>query len=133
MDGEIASLRRLFQTVKDKRASNASHKLDDILMSGYAMFASKYPSILSFEQQSVMDRANLKSVYGVEQLCSDTQLRDVLDPIDPKFLRDEFPKKFKTLRKTGLINEFAHKIGMFKFLTKVVYTFFLNLKIKILF
>lgn len=111
MDGEIASLRRLFQTVKDKRASNASHKLEDILMSGYAMFALKYPSILSFEQQSVMDRANLKSVYGVEQLCSDTQLRDVLDPIDPKFLRDEFPKKFKTLRKTGLINEFAYKIG----------------------
>ena len=61
MDGEIASLRKSFQTVKDKRTSNASHKLDDILMSGYAIFTLKYPSILNFEQQSIMDRANLKS------------------------------------------------------------------------
>lgn len=115
MDGEIASLRKLFQTVKDKRASNASHKLDDILMSGYAIFALKYPSILNFEQQSIMDRANLKSIYGIGKICSDTQLRDVLDPIDPKFIRDEFSEKFKTLRKTGLVKEFAYKIGGTKY------------------
>ena len=54
MDGEIASLRRLFQTVKDKRASNASHKLDDILMSGYAMFALKYPSIFSSKFKQIL-------------------------------------------------------------------------------
>ena len=115
MDSEIASLRKLFQTVKDKRASNTSHKLDDILMSGYAIFALKYPSILNFEQQSIMDRANLKSVYGIDKICSDTQLRDVLDAIDPQFIRDEFSEKFKTLRKTGLVKEFAYKIGGTKY------------------
>jgi len=52
MDDEIASLRRLFQAVKDKRASNASHKLDDVLMSGYAMFALKYPSILREDEKN---------------------------------------------------------------------------------
>lgn len=115
MDGEIASLRKLFQTVKDKRASNASHKLDDTLMIGYAIFALKYPSVLSFEQQSIMDRANLKSVYGIDKICSDTQLREILDPIDPQFIRDEFAEKFKTLRKTGLVKEFAYKIGGTKY------------------
>ena len=35
MDGEITSLRKLFEKVEDKRASNASHKLEDILMSGF--------------------------------------------------------------------------------------------------
>ena len=35
MDVEISKLETLFSEVKDKRASNSSHKLKDILMSGY--------------------------------------------------------------------------------------------------
>jgi hypothetical protein len=38
MDNELAELRELFATIEDKRAKNASHKLDDIFMSGFAMF-----------------------------------------------------------------------------------------------
>ena len=32
LDSEILELRKIFKGVEDKRASNASHKLDDILM-----------------------------------------------------------------------------------------------------
>ena len=54
LDGEISELRKIFQGVEDKRASNTSHKLDDILMSGYSMFSLKYTSLLDFEQQTVV-------------------------------------------------------------------------------
>lgn len=111
MDNEISDLRKIFQGVKDKRASNASHKLDDILMCGYSMFSLKYTSLLDFEQQTVVEKSNLQSVFGIEKICSDVQLRAVLDKIEPRFLRDLFPKKFATLRKTGLLDEFAYKIG----------------------
>jgi Transposase DDE domain len=111
LDNEISTLRTIFQTVKDKRASNTSHSLDDILMCGYALFSLKYTSLLDFEQQTVVEKSNLKTVFGIEKVCSDVQLRSVLDKINPVFLRDLLPKKFATVRKTGLLDEFAYKIG----------------------
>jgi hypothetical protein len=116
MDNEITKLRDVFNQVEDKRASNACHKLPDILMSAYAMFSLKCPSLLNFEQQTVVEKANLTRVYGIEKTCSDVQLRSVLDPINPQFLRNLFPKKFETLRQTGLLKEFQYKIGFSDYL-----------------
>jgi Transposase DDE domain len=110
-DSEISHLRNIFQGVEDSRAANTSHKLDDILMCGYSMFALKYTSLLDFEQQTIVEKSNLSSVFGIEKICSDVQLRAVLDKMNPVFLRNLFPEKFATLRKTGLLDEFAHKIG----------------------
>ncbi len=112
LDNEISTLRKIFQSVKDKRAFNVSHNLDDILMCGYALFSLKYTSLLDFEQQTVVEKSNLKTVFGIEKVCSDVQLRSVLDKIDPIFLRDLFPAKFATVRKTGLLDEFTYKIGL---------------------
>jgi hypothetical protein len=117
MDDEILKLRAVFNQVEDKRASNACHKLPDILMSGYAMFSLKCPSLLNFEQQTVVEKANLSRVYGIEKTCSDVQLRSVLDSINPQFLRNLFPKKFETLRQTGLLKEFQSKIGFLDYLS----------------
>ena len=44
-------------------------------------------------------------------MCSDTQLRDVLDTIDPKFIRDEFSVKFGQLKKAGILKDFRYKLG----------------------
>ena len=44
-DAEIAKLREIFESVEDKRAKNASHKLSDIFMSGFFMFSFKHASL----------------------------------------------------------------------------------------
>jgi hypothetical protein len=111
LDGEIAVLREEFKLVKDNRAKNASHKMSDILMSGFAMFSLKYSSLLDFEQQNQVEAHNLATIYGIQTVCSDTQLREVLDQVDPSFIRQIFPKKFAALRKTGILDEFGYKIG----------------------
>ena len=111
LDNEISALRKIFQGVVDKRASNASHKLDDILMCGYSMFSLKYTSLLDFEQQTFVEKSNLMTVFGIEKICSDVQLRAVLDKVDPLFIRNLFSRKFGTLQKTGLLDEFSYKIG----------------------
>jgi hypothetical protein len=110
-DIEILKMRQSFELVEDKRAKNSSHKLPDILMMGFAMFALKYPSLYDFEQQTEVEKKNLQRVYGIEKICSDTQLRDVLDSINPDFLRQLFPKKFDNLEKIGVLEEFGYKIG----------------------
>ena len=116
MDSEIKSLQTIFEQVKDKRAKNTSHKLSNILMSGYAMFALKHASLLSFEKQNQVESANLKTVFGIERVCSDVQLRSVLDNVDPQFIRGLFPKKFDLLRKSGILDDFTFKIGSLSYL-----------------
>lgn len=116
MDGEITKLESLFGGVEDKRASNSSHKLEDILMSGYAMFSLKHPSLHSFKEQNKIEKINLKEVYGISKLCSDTQMRRVLDKIDPIFIRDYFSKQFKLLEKAGTVRDYHYKIGSKKYL-----------------
>ena len=116
MDSEIGLLRGLFESVADKRASNTVHKLSDILMSGFAMFSLKYLSVLEFEQQTVVERENLRNVYGIEKICSDVQMRRVLDNHDPDFIRKEYAKRFKALQNTGLLEDYTYKIGSSSYL-----------------
>ena len=116
MDAEIEQLQNLFKEVKDKRASNSRHKLKDILMSGYAMFSLKYPSLLNFEEQNKLEKLNLKAVYGIEKNCSDTNLRKVLDEVNPNFIRKYFSKKFNLLEDSGFISDYQYKISSKKYL-----------------
>lgn len=64
MDGEISKLEELFGGVEDKRASNSSHKLKDILMGGYAMFSLKHPSLHSFKEQNKVEKSISKRFMG---------------------------------------------------------------------
>ena len=110
-DSQISELRTVFEQVKDSRRSNIQYSLPDICMSGYALFALKHDSLLSFETQTKAEKHNLETVFGLKQLPSDTQLRAVLDRVDPTFLRNQLAVKFETLRKTGIIKEFGYAIG----------------------
>jgi Transposase DDE domain len=116
MDSELAELRELFATIEDKRAKNASHKLDDIFTSGFAMFNLKYSSLLEFEQLTQFEKKNIKTVYGINSLCSDDQLRRVLDTQNPDFMRIQFVKQFKKLEKVGVLKEYNYKIGSVEYL-----------------
>lgn len=116
MDGELTKARQLFEKIPDPRAGNIVYRLSDIFMSGLAMFSLKYESLLNFDQQTAMERANLKAVYGVEEVCSDTHLRRLLDSQPPDPIRDSFVDRFKDLQLTGLLSEYEYKIGSDKYL-----------------
>ncbi|MEL6968922.1 MAG: hypothetical protein AAFO02_02035, partial [Bacteroidota bacterium] len=60
MDAEIRKARWLFDGIADYRAGNTVHQLSDVFMSGLAMFSLKYHSLLDFDQQTIIERENLK-------------------------------------------------------------------------
>lgn len=101
-DDLIAELRSDFTQIPDHRAANVVHKLPDILMSAYAIFSLKYPSLLCFEQQSAVEQTNLQSLFGIEKICSDAQMRRVLDEVSPDQLQELFPKRFDLLTRVGI-------------------------------
>lgn len=103
----LASARRRFEGFKDPRGKNVVYTLPDILMSGLAMFQMKYPSLHAFERQTTAERHNLQTIFGVGDLCTDAQLRNVLDLIAPESLRPVFGSYYEQLCEAGLAEEYA--------------------------
>ena len=87
----VDELRSDFNQIPDHRGPNVVYPLSDILMSAYAIFNLKYPSLLCFEQQSQTERSNLKSLFGIDKICSDAQMRRVLDEVCPLLYKAYLP------------------------------------------
>lgn len=85
--------------------------LESILMASFAVFALKCPSLLSFEKLfmgGLTERRNenLKRLFRLEKVPSDTQLRDVLDLIDYKQYQIIFKKIFLYLQRSKSLELF---------------------------
>jgi hypothetical protein len=80
-----------FEQVKDHRRRNTSIRLSDQLKSAYAMFSLKYPSMLMLEQGRLKDEEkNLRSLFGIKKIPSDTTMRETLDEVSPEVLQGMF-------------------------------------------
>ena len=71
--GLIKEVRACFERIEDN-GNGKVFSLSDCLMSGFAVFSLKYPSLLQFDQGREDDlvRADLKSLYGIDRAPSDT-------------------------------------------------------------
>ncbi len=88
----IAEIRRTVSAIPDYGTGRFSYSLVDVLMSGAAVFGLKFPSLLKFDEnrQEKHIRHNLQTLYGVAQAPSDTQMREILDPLEPAELDKVF-------------------------------------------
>ncbi len=109
--GMLACLRRSFARIKDHRTqSKTKISLVDSLMSGVAMFGMKCPSLLDFDKnrnhQIVSE--NLQALYGVGTTPCDTQMREILDPVDPGALRQGFTDLFALLQRGKALEQYNY-------------------------
>lgn len=80
----------------------------DCIMSGLAVFGFKFPSLLQFEK-SKMARAiskNLKKLYGINVVPSDTTMRERLDILPIEHFRRPFKKLFAHLQRGKMLERF---------------------------
>lgn len=104
-DGLIRFVKEELNLVVDHRASEVGICLGDALQSAYAMFVLKSPSLLAFDTE--MDaNPNLKTIFKIERVPSDTQLRVILDNVKPSSLRKPFSKLFSKLQRAELLEKY---------------------------
>ena len=88
--GLIEVLRNRFGRIKDGRSStHITYSLADTLIAAFAMFSLKYPSLLQFDRDARGEDArssNLRKVFGLDGIPSDTQMRAIIDPVAPENL-----------------------------------------------
>ena len=96
--------------IPDYRPKNRHKKisLHDAIMSGLAVMHLKYPSLLRFDEdcKEKPDKLkNLKALYGVEQVPSDSHLRDMLDPIETRYFRKFFTSLFSYVQRSERLKQ----------------------------
>jgi hypothetical protein len=97
----IKTIHNCFSKIKDPSNRTGKISLTNCLMSCFAIFSLKYPSLLSFEIEKKLPKAisNLKKLYLIEHPPSDTYMRERLDVLDPKTLRPAFKKVFSSIQR----------------------------------
>ena len=86
-----------FASLPDYRVGDPEIALADALMSAFAMFSLKAPSLLAFDKERA--EGNLHTIYGIERVPCDTHMREILDPVSPKLLRPVFKSVFRQLQR----------------------------------
>jgi len=103
-DGLFRHIREGMARIKDHRPMNVSIPLVDALMSGLALFTLKDPSLLAFDKRREVPE-NLRQIFGIEEIPSDTQLRTILDEVNPSRLRPLYKGVFSQLQRGKVLEE----------------------------
>jgi len=96
--GLFRRVRQGFSRVKEHRTGKERVSLGDTLMSGFALFSLKDPSLLAFDERRE-EPENLHTVYQLEQIPCDTQMRTILDDVDPDELRPVYKDVFRQIQR----------------------------------
>ncbi len=82
--------------------------LADCLMSALAMFSLKSPSLLAFDQGRAepIVQENLRMLFKIEKVPCDTHMREVLDEVDPKELRECYLTVFHDAQRGKLLERY---------------------------
>lgn len=107
-DSLYRRLHQNFDEIKDHRGSNSSYKLVDILSSAFAMFSLKSASLLDFTLRSQVEDQNLGQVFKISKVCSDTQMRQVLDKVSANTVRGLLSSVFKQLKGSSWFQSYGY-------------------------
>jgi hypothetical protein len=96
-DALFRLVRSGFAGLPDRRLDDTEISLTDALMSAFAMFSLKAPSLLAFDKERAA--GNVHTIYGIERVPCDTYMREILDPVSPKVLRPVFTSVLRQLQR----------------------------------
>src|SRR5882724_9358819 len=84
-DALFPLVRSGFNNIPDPRWGDVDIALPDALMSAFAMFSLKSPSLLAFDKERA--EGNVATIYGIERVPCATPMRAILDLVSPTWLR----------------------------------------------
>jgi Transposase DDE domain len=112
-DSLFRVLRAHFGSLPDPRSAAVEIPLGDTLMSAFAMFALKDPSLLAFDHRRRDPNDNFRTLSGIHRVPCDSQMRAVLDPVDPADLRPPFRAVFHRLQRGQVLKRFVYQDGYY--------------------
>jgi hypothetical protein len=111
-DPLIRQIRLRGKQLPDPRnPADCDYSMADAVMSALAMFSLKDPSLLAFEKRRYDE--NIKNLFRVLKVPSDTQMRTILDPLEPDLLRPLFNDVFTQLQRGKALEPYVFHQGCY--------------------
>ncbi|MGK5095398.1 ISNCY family transposase [Deltaproteobacteria bacterium TL4] len=87
---------------------NLRYSVKDAALGAFSVFFSQSPSFLSHQRQRHQSQGknNAQTLFGIEQIPSDPQIRNLLDPVAPDELHSVFSETFEKLEQQGYLQEY---------------------------
>lgn len=101
-DQFVCDIQQVFADLPDYRhfSPNQRYSMRDAALGAFSMFFSQSPSFLAYQQEmeQAQGRSNAGSLFGIEKIPSDNQIRNLLDPVAPELLYPIFENTFSRLQ-----------------------------------
>src|SRR3984893_6556917 len=110
-DSLFRLLHTRFDDIPDARTDARDIPLGDALMSAFAMFSLKDASLLAFDERRQDPNDNFRTIYGIDRVPCDTQMRALLDPLDPEQLKPLFGVVFRRRQRGKSLAAFVYLDG----------------------
>jgi len=108
-DDLIEEFHRVLEGLPDYRTGqNTTYSIKDAVLGAFSVFFTQSPSFLAHQQtmKRTKGRSNAESIFGIEKVPCDNQIRQLLDPIAPSYLFPMFEMTFNDLEATGQLDAF---------------------------
>ena len=100
----LSILEKNFGNLPDvRKGRNRQYRVRDGAMAAFSVFFMQSASFLAHQQamQDRQQRNNARNLFGIEQIPSDPQIRNLLDPVAPAALSAPFWEIFALLKEAG--------------------------------
>ena len=108
-DELVEEMHSCIEGLPDHRiGANTQYEIKDAALSAFGIFFTQSKSFLTY-QRMIAERkgkSNVSSLFGVERIPSDNQIRNLLDPQEPELLYGVFAKGLKALEESSQMEAF---------------------------
>ena len=93
--------RRFLEIPDSRQETKVEHGMHDVLMSGFAMMFYQDSSLLEFQErlEEAIHKNNLQTLFQVESIPKDSQMREVIDEVESQELESLFEDFFRPLQR----------------------------------
>lgn len=110
VDGLVEQVHETFDELPDVRTGkNTVYEMKDAALGAFSVFFTQSPSFLAHQQEMERTKGctNARTLFGIEQIPSDPQIRNLLDPVAPEHVCAPFWWMLEALPTTGRAEDFV--------------------------
>jgi hypothetical protein len=104
----------IFERVSDwRQQGKIVISIHDAMMSGLACMYFQDPSLLQFQKrmQEEQHRNNLSTLFGVEDVPKETQMREIIDGVSSEYFRPLFRDYYLRLQRGKHLDSYSRRIN----------------------
>ena len=108
-DHLVKRFREVVRAFPDRRTgTNTSYSMEDFGLSAFSVFFTQSASFLAYQRgmEKAKVQSNAQSLFGIQKIPTDNQIRQTLDPVPPQELFPVYDSVYRAFQEQGVLDSF---------------------------